>query len=1040
MPTSISNSLRSRHHVTAILVSHDGATWLPEVVASLAKQKHEIDQLIAVDTESKDESLRLIRNAGIQALSAPRDTGFGAAIEIGLASPRIKRAPDGVTEWIWLIHDDSAPQADALLNLLIAADEKPNVALVGPKLRGWYDRNHLLEVGVSIAGNGARWTGLEFREQDQGQHDGIQEVLSVSTAGALVRRDVFEELGGFDKELSLFRDDVDLGWRIHTAGHTVIIAPSAIAFHAEAAANERREIDVTDAFLHRPLLLDRRHAAYVLLANSSFWLLPFIAFQLLSSALLRSIGYLLAKLPGYALDELAAVALVIFQPQDLIKGRRARRSTRLVSSRTVARFIPPRGQQIALTIEKTRDALVRAWQRTARNGVDAAKFESATSSLDFSEEVAQNADIELVRTPSLVRSIRERPALTSFVLVFLVSLIAFRGRYFDLVGGALALAPANGLDLLRQYVDSWHVVGLGSSANMPPWMALLGIFTLLTGFNAKLFISLLFVLATPLAFIGAYRLARKFTDLSYLAIGAALLYCFAPLALGALNSGRLGTVVLFVIGPWLMRALLGIENLEALGWRKIWWLAILLTIVFAFSPITFMAVLIWQFLLVILDVVAFNKRSDTEGSVTLTKEQFDNRNIRRVAIAVAPAIVLAPWSLELLLHPSRILIDPGLNIAGGEVLSILLTNPGGIGAPPFWLVPSIFFISIIAIFVSKTARLGEVALFFIGLATILGSRQVGGHGQFIPESLWVGSLLVIPTLAAVLAGVVMVDQYLPKISASAIDYRHFLLGSISLLSIISLLGSITWWIGSATSAPLQSKKSSALPAFLSAEAQTQERFKTLVIRASQQETTFFVARDRDLHLGEADVTTGLSPVVNRAIVDLVTGAGIDSSQIMAEFGIKYVFLARPFNKDLVRTIDGVGGFTRASKTSEGITWKVAGALAHISFLSISGEYFALPSGPIGATGSLPSAGTVVITEKYDGRWRMLVNGREIEAQETDSGVPRFVVSEPGEFIIYHDGTERRAWVSLQIITVTTLLILALPARRRRSEMTSEEIS
>ncbi|MFM7873114.1 MAG: glycosyltransferase family 2 protein, partial [Actinomycetota bacterium] len=310
MPTSISSTLRSRHHVTAILVSHDGATWLPEVVASLAKQKHEIDQLIAIDTGSKDESLRLIRNSGIQVLTAPRDTGFGAAIDIALESTRLKRAPEGVTEWIWLIHDDSAPQADALLELLLAIDEKPNVALVGPKLRGWYDRNHLLEVGVSIAGNGARWIGLEFREQDQGQHDGATEVLSVSTAGALVRRDVFEEIGGFDKELSLFRDDVDLGWRIHTAGHTVLIAPSAVAFHAEAAANERRAIDVTDAFLHRPLLLDRRHAAYVLLANSSFWLLPLIALQLLGSALLRAVGYLLAKLPGYALDELAAVALV----------------------------------------------------------------------------------------------------------------------------------------------------------------------------------------------------------------------------------------------------------------------------------------------------------------------------------------------------------------------------------------------------------------------------------------------------------------------------------------------------------------------------------------------------------------------------------------------------------------------------------------------------------------------------------------------------------------------------------------------------------
>ena len=1041
MPTSISNALASRHHVTAILVSHDGASWLPEVVASLTKQKYEVDQLIAVDTGSRDDSLKLLKNAGITTISAPRETGFGAAIDIALASPKLRRPTDGETEWLWLIHDDCAPQADALKELLAAVNERPNVALAGPKLRGWYDRNHLLEVGISIAGNGARWTGLEFREQDQGQHDGTNEVLSVSTAGALIRRDVFEEIGGFDKELSLFRDDVDLGWRIHAAGHAVIVVPQAVAFHAEAAANERRPIDVTDAFLHRPLLLDRRHAAYVLMVNSSLWLTPLIALQLLGAAMFRSLGYLLAKLPGYALDELAAVALILIQPQDLFRARKARKVTRLVSSRVVARFVPPRGAQFALTIDKSRDAIIRAWrssslqQKRNKEEIEEQNRTSFRSSLNFSDAAAEEADIELVSTPKFISAIKDRPILTSTLFVTLVALLAFRGRYIDLVGGALALTPASGLDLLGQYVDSWHVIGLGSSANMPPWIALLGISTVITFFNAKLFISLLFVLAVPLAFLGAYRLARKFTELHYLALIAALLYSFAPLALAALNSGRLGTVVLFVVGPWLVRALLGLESLESLSWRKTWWLAFLLTVVFAFSPLTFGALLIWQFILVILDVFAFNKNPSL-----LTKKDFDERNIRRIAIISAPIIVCAPWSFELILHPSRFLLDPGLPLPGGNVLSILLTNPGGIGAPPIWLAPSVLFIAIIALFVSKTARLGEVAIFFIGISAIFGSRQVAGHGQFIPEPLWVGSLLVIPTLAAILAAVIIVDQYVPKISQSSIDYRHLLLGGISLLSLFSLLASVVWWIGSASSVPLQSKAKSALPAFLSAEAQTDERFKTLVIKSSPTNTSYFIVRDKDLHLGEADVIAGLSPVVNRAIVDLVTGAGIDSSQIMAEFGIKYVFLARPLNQDLVRIIDGVGGFTRASKTNEGITWKVAGALAHISFLSSDGTYSALPSGPVGASGTLPSAGTVIITEKFDARWKLLLNGKSIEAIETDSGVPRFVIPEAGEFVLYHDGTARRGWVSLQVITIATLITLALPARRRRSEMLPEELS
>jgi GT2 family glycosyltransferase len=1031
MPTSISNDLRTRNFVTAILVVHNGAEWLPEVVVALTSQKHRIDNVIAVDTGSSDASIQYLKKAKIPFIEAAVDTGFGAAIELALSSKFYEKASEGIKEWIWLIHDDCAPKSDALLELLTATENKPQVAMVGPKLRGWYDRNHLLEAGVSIAANGARWTGLEYLEKDQGQHDGTREVLSVSTAGALIRKDVFDELGGFDSELSLFRDDVDFGWRVHTAGHSVAVVPTAIAFHAEAAANERREIDVADAFLHRPLLLDRRHAAYVLMANSSFWLTPFIALQLLGSALLRSIGYLLAKLPGYALDELAAVALVLFQPQDLIRARRERKSKRLISSRVISKFVPPRGAQLSLTFDRTRDAILRTWRASSLYAKTDAPTQSST--IDFSDEVAENADIELVRTPSFIKAIKGRPILSSSILVLLVSLFAFRGRLIDLVGGALPSTPDSGFTLLGQYVDSWHTVGLGSSVNVPPWVALLGISSIITFFNAKALVSILFVLAIPLGFFGAYQLARKFTNLHFLALGAALLYAFAPVAISGLNSGRLGTVVLFVIGPWLVRALLGLEALENLNWRQTWWLALLLTLVFAFSPLTFLSLFIWQFILILLDVMAFNKNM-------FTKEIFDQRNARRIAISAAPIIACAPWSIELIIHPSRFLLDPGLAKAGGEPLSIMLGNPGGLGAPPIWLISPILFIALISLFVQKVSRLGEVAIFFIGIAMLFGSRNVAGHGSLEPEPLWVGSLLVIPTLVALLAGVIMINEYLPKISESHIDYRHFLLGSVSIVSILSIAISIPWLIATSNEAPLQSKTRDALPAFLTVGAQTEERFKTLVIRSENDQTTFFIARDSDLILGEPDVLVGLSLVVNKSIVDLVTGAGIDSSKVLADFGIRYIFLARPLNDDLVRTIDGVGGFTRASKTNEGITWKVTDALPHVLFVTSDGRQITIPSGGTGAEGTLTQPGKLLITEKYDSRWKLLVNGRFVPSIESPSGVPIFNVLEPGEFTLYHDSTSRRAWVSLQIISFTALVVLALPARRRRSEMKLEELS
>ena len=221
-----------RHVVTAVLVSHDGARWLPEALSGLLGQERPVQNAVAADTGSADESAQLLTEAlgPDRVLHLARRTGFGQAIDEAHRTaavltpddlPYLKRPSgwDPVTrtwrddaydlpelpygepeQWLWLLHDDCAPAPDALAQLLRVVENErelgKDIAVVGPKLRGWYDRRQLLEVGVTIANSGRRWTGLDRREQDQGQHDYVRPVLAVSTAGMLIRRDVFEQLGG----------------------------------------------------------------------------------------------------------------------------------------------------------------------------------------------------------------------------------------------------------------------------------------------------------------------------------------------------------------------------------------------------------------------------------------------------------------------------------------------------------------------------------------------------------------------------------------------------------------------------------------------------------------------------------------------------------------------------------------------------------------------------------------------------------------------------------------------------------------------------
>ena len=315
--------------VTAVLVSHDGARWLPDALAGLLGQERPVQYAMGADTGSADTSAQLVTDAlgADRVLHLARRTGFGQAVEeCGRIAPVLTpdelpylKRPSGwdpVTrswrddaydlpelphgepvQWLWLLHDDCAPDPDALAQLLRVVENeyelgREDVAVVGPKLRGWYDRRQLLEVGVSIANSGRRWTGLDRREQDQGQHDHVRPVLSVSTAGMLVRRDVFEQLGGFDRHLPLMRDDVDLCWRLNAAGYRVLVAPEAVVRHAEAASRERRTVDCVGRTAASPHKVDKAGAVYTLLVNSRTAVLPWVVLRIVLGTLLRTVAYL----------------------------------------------------------------------------------------------------------------------------------------------------------------------------------------------------------------------------------------------------------------------------------------------------------------------------------------------------------------------------------------------------------------------------------------------------------------------------------------------------------------------------------------------------------------------------------------------------------------------------------------------------------------------------------------------------------------------------------------------------------------------------
>ena len=449
------------------------------------------------------------------------------------------------------------PLNAALDELLHASDNQPGIAVVGPKARGWHDRRLLLECGVTVGRSGARVTGLERGEHDQGQRDGVVDVLAVGSAGMLVRRDVWDRLEGFDPGYPMFRDDVDLCWRANLSGYRVVVSGAAVVHHRQAAANGRRPAVATRSGgptepgtgHGSPRRQDRASALHLMLAHATRPALLFVTLRLLLGSALRSLGLLLGKSPQEARDEMGAVLDTMAHLRALHSSRalvrQAGSGPDSVPPREVRRLLAPRAGQARQGIERFA-ALVLAGGGSEGSRGSALDADGGDDVDPWSQTAGQ----------SRVRRWLRRPGVLLVLGLLLATIVAVRDLVGDgdLMGGALVAAPPGAADLVQAYLSGWHDVGLGSAAQAPPWLLLLALPAALLRGQAPLAVDVVLLLAVPMAGLSAYAALRGLIRSPWVRSWAALSYALLPALTVGVGSGRLGTSVAAILLPPLARS------------------------------------------------------------------------------------------------------------------------------------------------------------------------------------------------------------------------------------------------------------------------------------------------------------------------------------------------------------------------------------------------------------------------------------------------------------------------------------------------------
>jgi GT2 family glycosyltransferase len=205
----------------AVIPAYNGSAFLPGALDSLAAQSRPPDEVIVVDNCSRDQTRELVRTRypQVSLVELNRNQGFGRACNHG-----IHLALDRCAGAVLLVNQDLTFHADCCRGLAEILAARPDLGMVSAFLLT-YD-------GATVEPDFRPYMGEGLIDDLYfGRRKPVYEAAFVPAAAVLIRRELLEEVGGFDPLFFMYGEDNDLCHRAVEAGWKLGVAPDAVAYH-----------------------------------------------------------------------------------------------------------------------------------------------------------------------------------------------------------------------------------------------------------------------------------------------------------------------------------------------------------------------------------------------------------------------------------------------------------------------------------------------------------------------------------------------------------------------------------------------------------------------------------------------------------------------------------------------------------------------------------------------------------------------------------------------------------------------------------------
>ena len=999
----------SRGTVAAIVVARGMSPELRSLLDALAAQSRAVNHLIVCDVRAP-RTAPLTSGQVVVAEDLPDNAllisvGRARNISDALAKASKDHAVSQVitaSDWLWILHDDCLPADTCLEEQLAASEAGASIGAVTPKV--FRADGTLAEVGIHATASGRRVPLVLDGEIDQGQYDGVTDVLAGGSAGLLVASSAFNQVGGLDRALGPYNEGLELCWRLHRAGHRVVAAPKAHLTHLQVSSPQNL----------------RRASALRARRSSEFYFATLIANPLL---------LIVQALASLLWIPLSCLAL-------LLSARPRAAYARFFAWLGLFAHIPH------IVAARARHARCASQPRSSLRPLltgrfDASRIRRTHRSAHVIEEQASWKDSLLER-----RSNDLTPRVVTTLALFLLSVWIYRLDLGSINGGAWLNLPDRFADLWTYAWSGWLPSGDGSAHAVDPLVQLLSVVSAplaLLGIAPTVLLYVFLVLSPAWAAWNMDVLSMRLTSSRSLRVALMCLWASLPSALFAMTSGRLASLAVHVFMPLWVALLLSLPHDRHVIVRRRWTCAAIVgLIITAAYP-----------LLGVCALVLFS------------------RNLNRATATLSALLLCLPFFVDAIAWRAwPALLAPAEAAASYERVPFGL-GAWGIPAASSAAWLGICVLLLLCLWLVTLLSVGRFLLhsrgssfFPASLPALVGIALVSGVGalalSYVPVDsannlhfAWGGPLLSVQALALICASLLCAKG--TENEGRIVRAGWKLVACIGLIPLLFMAANP--WFEVLPSAQWSARSTSEQIPLVSRYAQNSSReARVLVLNvgadgdldariwrgAGPQWTEHStVASWVALHDRMNNTSDPARVELGETIATLVSFPDDSASKRLALHGVDTIIVHSqgPAASSITQTLDRAPGIEKIGETEAGSAWRVRPdgrkpARLCLASESADSQCEELASGVIGARTHVSGPGVLRLAERQNSHWVATLNGQHLDQTEaTNQWGTAFSLPSEGELVLNYRSNWFRAWKTGCALTAAAMLCGLLRGRK-----------